>query len=283
MPDSAPQQPFSRRQGLQPAPSGPPVWDDAPEALRVRLLSVLSGEFAWSWKQIRRAACAVFGRFPNPDNNSESYVQGEVQDLIAQAPWFKIYDLIEAVSHDNETALAEAAHSLSFADLINQALEELNLGWRMQGGQLVAMGDDVSRPLLDDAVAALGSNGLQTAQRELQEAVRDLSRRPEPDCSGAVQHAMAALEAVARMATGEPNPTFGQLLSRHRDLLREPLRTGLDKLWGYASDQARHGREGNRVERVEAHAVVSIAAAVVPYLLAKLPQAGSPGGQNGVS
>jgi hypothetical protein len=222
-------------------------------------------------------------RLPDANNWSEPNVKGEVQSLMANAPWFRIYDLMEAFGRDDYLATAQVANHLSFADLVNQALDEFNLGWRLQGGQIVAMGDDVSRPLLDDAVAALGSHGLPTAQRELQESVRDLSRRPEPDCSGAVQHAMTALEAVARMATSEPNPTFGQLLSRHRDLLKEPLRTGLEKLWGYASEQARHGREGNHVELVEAHAVVSIAAAVVPYLLAKLPEAGNPGGQNGVS
>lgn len=283
MAGGSPSDPFSRRYNLQPAHSGPPIWNDAPEALRARLLHLLRVRLDLSWERIRRLVCGALDRMQDDNNWSSPNIEREVRGLIQDAPWFKIFDLIEHVTTDNDVFLSEAAHTVSFAALVNQALEEFNIGWRLQDGKLVAMGDDVSRPLVNDAVAALGEHGLPTAQRELQEAVRDLSRRPEPDCTGAVQHAMAALEAVARQATGESNATFGQLLNRHRNLLQEPLRTGLEKLWGYASEQARHGREGNRVERPEAHAVVAIAAAIVPYLLAKLPDAQSPGGPNGVS
>ena len=55
----------------------------------------------------------------------------------------------------------------------------------------------------------LDETGLKRAANEMREALRDISRRPEPDITGAIQHAMAALEATAREATGQSNPTLG--------------------------------------------------------------------------
>src|SRR5690606_10053871 len=96
MPESTNPQPFSRRQGLQPVPSGPPVWNDAPETLRVRLLYILTVRLGLSWSQLRDLVCAVLDRLPDANNWSEPNIKGEVQDLIANAPWFKIFDVIEA-------------------------------------------------------------------------------------------------------------------------------------------------------------------------------------------
>jgi len=47
---------------------------------------------------------------------------------------------------------------------------------------------------------------------KIHEALQDLSRRPQPDLTGALQHALAALECLARDVTGENKPTLGQLM-----------------------------------------------------------------------
>lgn len=44
----------------------------------------------------------------------------------------------------------------------------------------------------------LTRQGRSTGSGELHEALQDLSRRPRPEVSGVIQHAMAALECVAR-------------------------------------------------------------------------------------
>jgi len=53
---------------------------------------------------------------------------------------------------------------------------------------------------------------------ELHEALDDLSRRPEPDLTGAIQHAMAALECVASDTYGNPKATLGDIIKRYPDL-----------------------------------------------------------------
>ncbi len=88
--------------------------------------------------------------------------------------------------------------------------------------------------------------------------------RPKPDVTGAIQHSIAALEGTARNVTGEPNLTLGRLVSRLA--LLPPLDTAVEKLWGYASERARHIREGQSVSSEEAELVVSVACAVCTLL-----------------
>ena len=82
--------------------------------------------------------------------------------------------------------------------------------------------------------------------------------------TGAIQHACAAMEATARDLAGDSKATFGQLIKRLD--LPKPLDTAAEKLWGYASNNARHGLEGQQVETPEAELVVSVACAVCTYL-----------------
>ena len=81
---------------------------------------------------------------------------------------------------------------------------------------------------------------------------------------------MAALECTARDVTGETNATLGSILP---DLeLPKPLDTAVQKLWGFASERARHLREGQNVDALEAELVVSVACAVSLFLVKRNDQ-----------
>ena len=98
----------------------------------------------------------------------------------------------------------------------------------------------------------------------------DLSKRPEPDLTGAVQHAMAALECTAREITKNPSATLGDILRRHTNLFPKPLNEAVPKLWGYASETGRHLREGRTPTRLEAELIVGVASSCCTYLAGKL-------------
>ena len=115
----------------------------------------------------------------------------------------------------------------------------------------------------------LNNAGLPTAANELRAAVADLSRRPTPDVTGAIQHATASLECVARHACGDEKATLGDLLKRNPDLIPRPLDEAIAKLWGFASENGRHLREGREPTYADAELVVSVAAATGNYLARK--------------
>lgn len=119
------------------------------------------------------------------------------------------------------------------------------------------------------ALAEVEEAGYQTAQRELREARSDLSRRPEPDITGAVQHCMAALECTAGELSNEPRLTLGQIINRHAgDLgIPRPLDGALESAWGYASEVGRHLREGREPTSDETGLLLGLCATVIRYLL----------------
>ena len=116
------------------------------------------------------------------------------------------------------------------------------------------------------AISSLETSGRPTSSNELHEALRDLSRRPAPDVTGAVQHSMAALECVARDISGDSQLTLGGIVQRHREMFPAPIDQVIDRLWGYSSETARHVREGQVVGFEEAVLVVQLSAAVCNYL-----------------
>jgi hypothetical protein len=141
------------------------------------------------------------------------------------------------------------------------------VGWRLVGGTLESRGPEAFVASVDAARSALATANLPTAMKEIHEALCDLSRRPEPDLTGAIQHSMAALECTAREVCGDPRATLGDILKRQTDMIPKPLDESIVKMWGYASETARHIREGRAPSRREAELVVGVAAAACAFLV----------------
>ena len=119
---------------------------------------------------------------------------------------------------------------------------------------------------MSDAGEKLENTERPTAAGHLHEALQDLSRRPKPDLAGAIYHAMGCLEAVARDVTGDEKATFGEILKRYPEAVPAPLDVALSKVWGYASNEARHVQEGKKPKRSEAELIVGLAASLAGFL-----------------
>jgi hypothetical protein len=85
---------------------------------------------------------------------------------------------------------------------------------------------------------------------------------------------MAAAECVARKASEDPKATLGEILDRYPGIIPRPLDDGLKKIWGYASEMARHLREGRVPSYDEAELAVITSAGVVKYLERRINAAG---------
>lgn len=217
---------------------------------------------------LRDIICEVLLKRPDPGNWSPGNIEREVSSLIDEAPWYKVYDVAERLYE----AVAEDAYSPERSHVyerrLNATFRELGVGWQMTGGRLVARGSPAFTLASAEAVEVMTARGAPTAAAEIREALADLSRRPSADITGAVQHAMAALECVAREVTGRTE-TLGPLVRRLA--LPAPLDAALEKLWGFASEQGRHLREGRTPRFEEAELVVTVASAVSVYLLKRKP------------
>jgi hypothetical protein len=263
---------FSRRNRYSGAPKEITIRENAPESLRVAVLETVTGKFGWKPSALRETVCAVLRVRPNPDNWSERpNIWDEVQGLVYDCEWFKVYDIIEAIyaRFSEEHQLYENENAQRFAEDMNAVFEEDGIGWQLVDGQVVMRGSEAFEVAVREAPAALNDTGRPTAAGHLHEALQDLSRRPEADLPGAIYHAMGAMECVARDVSGEPKATLGEILKKHQGLLPPPLDPALSQIWGYASNEARHVREGRNPSREEAELIVGLAAALATYLTRK--------------
>jgi len=106
-------------------------------------------------------------------------------------------------------------------------------------------------------------------QNEIREALKDMSKRPTPDITGSVQHSVVALECLCREITGEKSLTLGKLINTHSQIIPKPLDKVVSGLFGFASEQGRHLREGGAPDYEEAELVVHLCASLCTYLTKK--------------
>lgn len=257
---------FSQRRGVSIRETEIKIRDDAPQHVREAIVQIAK-EAGLRPSDLRRVICRVLRVAPS-DNNWSEYpnIDYEVNELISSCEWYRVYDIVEALME----YLGDRGGEEDFQREINQFFRESGVGWQLIDGAVEIRGPEHFEAALDSVAAESSVAGAETAQREFHEALLDLSRRPDPDVTGAVQHAMAGLECVARELVGDPRATLGEILRRYPGRIPKPLDTAIEKLWGFASERARHVREGGAVEKGEAALVVSVAAAAATYVLGSM-------------
>src|ERR1700749_3456693 len=220
---------------------------DAPASLRSTLVDIA---YAVGIKPsaLRTIVCRVLFEAPDRNNWSDPNVDGEVRELLMSAAWYDIYDVIEQIcvalnANQSPMFFHNSANYVQFERELNRLFLRRGLGWLLVKSRIEYRGDEAVAVALKEAPALLDASGRQTASIELHEAIKDLSRRPSPEVTGAIQHAMAALECAAR-DLGSSKETLGDLLRRQRLSIPPPLDGALEKLWGYASNNGRHLTEG---------------------------------------
>jgi hypothetical protein len=259
---------FSKRHKYRPKPKEITVREDAPEALRHYVMEK-AVELGLGPSSLRQLICSVMHVRPDPSNWSEyPNVWGEVQDLAYRCEWFRFYDFVEVIYERlaNSTGENAAARGADFQNFLNEFFMDEGIGWQMTGGEIMARGTETFESTINSAAQVLEEAGRLTARKEIHEALTDLSRRPHPDLTGAAQHAMAALECVARDVCGDNRATLGEVIKRYPGVIPKPLDDSVSKAWGYASEMARHIQEGREPERKEVELIVGLAATVATYL-----------------
>lgn len=257
---------FSDRHGYRLTPPEITVYEDAPSELR-DAIPLIAQVLGMQPSKMREAICQVLLVRPDRYNWFEyPNIWEEVGGLMTDAEWYKVYDIAEALySKTAEILPFSPDNAKQFERSLNDVFVENGIGWEMRDGKINLRGSAAFQKSAHEVPEQLNDSGLSRASSELQEALRDISRRPNPDVTGAMQHAMAALESTAREITGQPKPTLGKLISKLN--LPAPVDAAIHKLWGYASDRGRHVREGQAVDRAEAEFIVTVVGALCAYLI----------------
>lgn len=263
---------FSERMGYQPPDAEISIRLDAPDEMRDVLVDI-AYESGATPHSLRSTVCQILRKRADPSNWSAfPNVDNEVRGHVGSCDWYHVYDLIEEI-HADLAGSRKEVQDVPAADYfeveINKYFRQAGIGWQLSKGKIETRGSEAFELSLAEVVTELESSGRRTAANEVHQAILDLSRRPQPDVTGAIQHALASLECVARDVSGDEKATLGAILSRNPDLVPPPMNQALDKLWGFASEQGRHLREGRQPAYEDAELAVQVAAAVGRYLSRK--------------
>jgi hypothetical protein len=243
------------------------IREDAPKALRDFVYMMFTDSLGKLPSQLRKITTSVLKTPPNNDRTERPYVEHEVLSHLDTCEWYLIYDIIESIFKSLNQEQQE-----EFTNEMNDFFETKGIGWKLEDGLIEYRGDDNLEFILENSKNALEAASLPTALSEIQEAILDLSKRPDPDITGAIQHSMACLECVSREISGKKNLTFGEILKENQKIKFMPvtLQKALEKIWGFTSENGRHLREGRKPELIEAELVVGISSSAATYLAKKL-------------
>ncbi len=187
-------------------------------------------------------------------------------ELIRTIEWYEVFGILEALSStiDSRDELED------FEEAINGIFDDSGLKWELINDTIYGVRDDQGIPLSDVCLDLLHSSGYISSEHELRAARACLVEQQPPDITGAVSHAMNAMEAVAKKVFNEPKKTLGEVIKAHRDQFPKPLDVVLEKMYGFASEAgARHGVEGHSLKIEDAELIVGIVSAMCSYLIRK--------------
>ncbi|MDR2497459.1 MAG: hypothetical protein LBD21_10080 [Tannerellaceae bacterium] len=257
---------FSKRQGFfQLKEKEIIVREDAPEGLR-GFLRMAFYDLNKKPSELRAIVTKFLKIPPDSDNWSESpNIDGEVEQLLESCEWYSIYDIIERIIQK-----LNFAEKKKFTNEINDYFITNGIGWKIVNEHIETRGDEVFETTVKTVASVLETAMLQTAATEIREAINDLSRRPTPDITGAIQHSLACLECVTRKYLGDSKSTLGDLMRKFPGAIPSPLDQAITKIWGFTSEQGRHLREGQVPEYLEAELVVAVTSAIATYLGKKI-------------
>ncbi|MFA6449169.1 MAG: hypothetical protein WCX65_06880 [bacterium] len=270
--DDVYKQTFSKRYGFQPENKEIVVREDAPNKFREALIIIAYKTGGFNPSVLRKIICNVLLCLPDDGNWSEyPNIDGEVKQLIMNCDWYKVYEVAESIYNYFLTCAIRGtlpSRPALFEKELNEVFLEQGIGWKMENGNIVMRGSESYEFAVEHAKTAMNEKSYLTANSEIEEAIKDISRRPEPDLTGAITHSMAALECVAREVSNEPNETLGSIMKNHRDKhgLPKTIEEAVTKLWGFSSEKARHIREGEQPKHVDAELVVGLSALITAYL-----------------
>ena len=158
------------------------VRNDAPPVLRQQILPILE-ECGMGLRDIRTLVCRKCMVEENPNNWGENdFMRDEIKGILEKCPWYYVYDVVEG----GYEKIVNRNKKEEYHKKVNELFSATGIGWKLNQGILEVRGDKGFEVLLKQCEVKLGNEGLKKSSNEIKEALRDISRRPDPDITGAI-------------------------------------------------------------------------------------------------
>jgi hypothetical protein len=255
------------------------IREDAPGWLRDTVIRIayLAG---LQPSELREVVCDLVLTAPDYSNTIEyPGMYSELSIKIRFAEWFQFYDFVEIIYR----LLQKGADGMpsgsgqemrrwspeEFARKLNDEFRRSGIGWQLVDGRIELRGGELVVPPVDPLVELFRrrESNEAAAERELGEALDDLSKSPDPNIAGAIQHAMVALEAMAPCAPENFKPTLAVFVTKDPGSFSIPTAEMMRRLFIFATVQSAQFREGRTPGAVEAELFVGAVGTLVSYVV----------------
>ena len=189
-------------------------------------------------------------------------------NILIRCKWYEVYDIAEILF---VILRRESEHkSDSYMSHMNRYFSKNGVGWEFsKDGKIERRHERALKKSVEDASNALKEGGAPKTADMINDAMRDISHRPNPKTEDAIKSAIGAMESVSRKVLNSKK-TLGKITSQLD--IPKPLDEAVEKLWGFSSENARHGSEDNNPSVEDAELVIHVSAAVCTYLIKKKQQ-----------
>ena len=196
--------------------------------------------------------------------------------------WYHIYDFAELLAGpflsdalEEERArlnfLGERGEEFNFLKELNAILEREKSPYRFVGNKLALV---TSKTEIAEIEAAL--EGPDLVRKHIEQALALYSDRKAPDYRNAIKEAISAVEAAARIVSGEENASLGAAIKKleKQGEVHSAFAKGVSSLHGWSSDTVRHAAKDGQPEigEPEARFTLVTCSAIANFLLSKATQ-----------
>lgn len=178
------------------------------------------------------------------------------------------YDLLEFLariaSHERGKTLSQ-----KFEENCNDILEREKAIFRFVSGKLTPITDEIELREIESAVSNQSPDQVRT---HIKSALEKYSDKANPDYRNSIKEAISAVEAAAKIVTGDSSATLGKALNSIEKThgLDPALKLGLSKIYGWTSGEngIRHAMmENKEIREPDARFMLVSCSAFANYLL----------------
>ena len=164
-----------------------------------------------------------------------------IREYFFKCEWHKIHSLIEeTIEH---YPYQRVSNKDSFIDALNNILELENSAYRLINNAITPITSEQEIQSIEGALK--NTNQYSGVQQHLNQALKLMSDRTNPNYSKSMHDSISAVEGLAKILLEDDSITLGKAIPKLRTKysLHPVLMESLNKLYGYTSDEdgIRHG------------------------------------------
>lgn len=198
----------------------------------------------------------------------------QIRGWFFQWEWYEIYDFIEFISR-----IESPSQSDQFIEFCNILFEKELSGYRFINGIIAPITSELEIKEIDNAIINSANNSLVGVKTHIENALRMISDRENPDYRNSIKESISAVESISKVLSTDARDSLGGALDKIKGKIKlhPALEKGFKQIYGYTSDTdgIRHAlMEESTCDFEDAKYMLVSCSAFINYLIVKADKSG---------